>query len=353
MSAALQKYLVFGVLFGGWLAADLWTKRWADRSLADPFHPVPVRMTEADAGKPLVAVLGARMGLSEDEVVSRIGPHLRLLEAPLAMDPHAKVFSAEAPAAVVPGFYVFWRDDADLPPRRVDKYERSLISQWAQIGAPDVAPAEIQRVVRGHLEQIDLTGWLTKRIRTLDEEDVQAIAERRMHAVGVPRVGIERKVAAGEIYLVERYHIDVMGDPTSKGGAWFKLLYAENPGAAFGFLRNLDPQWRQIVFTLLTMVAFVVIGGITYRLPPQARLVNVALAGILAGAVGNFVDRLRFGYVVDFIDMDLHFMHWPTYNVADIGITVGVVLLVADMLFNKESPLAKPKKPQAAEGAKA
>ena len=59
----------------------------------------------------------------------------------------------------------------------------------------------------------------------------------------------------------------------------------------------------------------------------------------MAGAAGNFVDRIRYGYVIDFIDMHLGFMHWPTYNVADIAITIGVVQLVIDIMFNKDSPL--------------
>ena len=71
---------------------------------------------------------------------------------------------------------------------------------------------------------------------------------------------------------------------------------------------------------------------------------NIALVSILAGAAGNFVDRVRYGYVIDFIDMHLGFMRWPTYNVADIAITVGVIVLIGDILFNKDSPLAAPPK---------
>ena len=75
------------------------------------------------------------------------------------------------------------------------------------------------------------------------------------------------------------------------------------------------------------------------RIEARHRMVLVALTAILAGAIGNFIDRIRYGYVIDFIDMFLGSYHWPTYNVADIGISCGVVLLMLDITFNKDSPL--------------
>jgi signal peptidase II len=96
---------------------------------------------------------------------------------------------------------------------------------------------------------------------------------------------------------------------------------------------------RDSLFFSLTLVVFLVILGILIRTEPRHWMVLVALTGVLAGAMGNFVDRIRYGYVIDFIDMDLGFMHWPTYNVADIGISCGVVLLMFDITFNPESPL--------------
>ena len=83
---------------------------------------------------------------------------------------------------------------------------------------------------------------------------------------------------------------------------------------------------------------------IVARLPAHGWLVATAFAGILAGAAGNFIDRVRYGYVIDFIDWDLGFMHWPTFNVADIAISVGVVALLLDLFFNKNSLLATKKK---------
>ena len=103
------------------------------------------------------------------------------------------------------------------------------------------------------------------------------------------------------------------------------------------------------LMTVLFIVAFVVIGSIVGRLPTEGWVVLSGFAGILAGAAGNFIDRLRYGYVIDFIDMDLGFMHWPTYNVADIAIALGVIALLLDLTFNKKSVLAQ-KKPAEARG---
>jgi signal peptidase II len=126
---------------------------------------------------------------------------------------------------------------------------------------------------------------------------------------------------------------------------WFKYRYAENTGAAFGFMRNVEDDVRAMLFLILTIIALIVILTIAWRICENKEnkpvwAVNIALAGILAGAVGNFINRMQYEYVIDFIDMHLGFMHWPTYNVADIGISCGVILLILDMLFNKDSALS-------------
>ncbi len=100
---------------------------------------------------------------------------------------------------------------------------------------------------------------------------------------------------------------------------YFTLTYVTNTGAAFGML----PEGG----TLFTIVALVVVGVILYfyrQLPERVWLVRVALGLQLGGAVGNLVDRIRLGYVVDFLD----FKFWPVFNVADSCIVVGVALLI-------------------------
>ncbi|MBD3305499.1 signal peptidase II [candidate division KSB3 bacterium] len=104
---------------------------------------------------------------------------------------------------------------------------------------------------------------------------------------------------------------------------FFNLTYARNTGAAFGIL-----QGKQ---TLLTVVSVIAIGILVFLLwyeRPERRGFLVALALILGGTCGNFIDRVRQGYVVDFLDVYISRYHWPSFNVADSAITVGVGLLI-------------------------
>ncbi|KYH32566.1 lipoprotein signal peptidase [Moorella mulderi DSM 14980] len=103
----------------------------------------------------------------------------------------------------------------------------------------------------------------------------------------------------------------------------FHLTYVNNPGAAFGLLAYKTP-----VFVSVTLLVAVII-LVAYRfLPPGRILLRLALALMLGGALGNLIDRLRFGYVVDFLD----FRIWPVFNLADIAIVSGVILLCWELL---------------------
>lgn len=130
---------------------------------------------------------------------------------------------------------------------------------------------------------------------------------------------------------------------------FFHLRYAENPGAAWGLLAEAPERFRALFFELVSAgaVAFILLH---YRkLRDDQRLLRIAFALVLGGAVGNLVDRLARGYVIDFIDWhwyDPRFLapmrHWPTFNVADSGITLGVALLFLEALLTKK-PAAEPK----------
>jgi signal peptidase II len=110
------------------------------------------------------------------------------------------------------------------------------------------------------------------------------------------------------------------------------LTYLRNTGAAFGFLAGARSSLRIVFFALISSVA---IGCIVYlirglRPPHKALLISLSL--ILGGAIGNLVDRLRLGEVIDFIDLHWYDIHWPAFNVADSAISIGVVLLFIQML---------------------
>jgi signal peptidase II len=109
---------------------------------------------------------------------------------------------------------------------------------------------------------------------------------------------------------------------------FFNLVLVYNKGAAFSFLSDA-PGWQT---PLLIGFAVVAMGVVSYLLvrSPQRRIVSAGLALILGGALGNVIDRLRFGQVVDFLDFHAAGWHWPAFNVADSAITVGAVLLILD-----------------------
>lgn len=112
----------------------------------------------------------------------------------------------------------------------------------------------------------------------------------------------------------------------------FNIVHVRNPGAAFGFLAGAPPVFRSIFFIAVTAVALLVIAQYLRKARVEERSLIVALALIVGGAVGNLVDRVRFGEVVDFLDVYVGEHHWPAFNVADSAISVGAVLLALILL---------------------
>lgn len=109
----------------------------------------------------------------------------------------------------------------------------------------------------------------------------------------------------------------------------FSLTYIRNTGAAFGMLAQADPTFRIPFFLIIPMVAMVVLGFLYRDLSDSSKLHASALGLITGGAIGNLIDRVRLGYVVDFLDVhykDIY--HWPAFNVADTAICVGVGILI-------------------------
>lgn len=107
---------------------------------------------------------------------------------------------------------------------------------------------------------------------------------------------------------------------------FFNLVLVYNPGAAFSFLSD-QPGWQRSVFIAIATLAS---GWVLYLLAryPHKRLFSFALALILGGAVGNLIDRIVFGAVIDFVDIHVAGYHWPAFNVADSSITCGAALLI-------------------------
>ncbi len=117
---------------------------------------------------------------------------------------------------------------------------------------------------------------------------------------------------------------------------FFNLVYVMNPGAAFGFLAGASETFRFIFFTGITVLAAGLIVYYLVKSSPRNWMLASALALIFGGAAGNLIDRLRFGEVVDFLDVYISTAHWPAFNVADSAITVGAILLIWEMVIHRK-----------------
>lgn len=122
-----------------------------------------------------------------------------------------------------------------------------------------------------------------------------------------------------------RESISVIGD-------FFRLTYIENPGMAFGIQLG-SPAF----FTAFASIASLIIFVYLYRIRQEKFISRFALAIILGGAIGNLIDRFAYGQVVDFLDFGIGDTRWPIFNIADSSVTVGMILLLSIVLFEKET----------------
>ena len=122
----------------------------------------------------------------------------------------------------------------------------------------------------------------------------------------------------------------------------FNLTYLTNTGAAFGMLAGEQGVWRQVFFVGVAVVALAAIGFLYRKLRAASVWYAVALGLIAGGAVGNLIDRLRLGSVIDFLDVYVGVHHWPAFNLADSAITVGVaIFLLINFFFDPTAATSK------------
>jgi len=116
---------------------------------------------------------------------------------------------------------------------------------------------------------------------------------------------------------------------------FFNLVHVRNTGGAFSIFAGADSVWRQSLFIGLTLFVVVILLFAYGKVRPEDRWTRTAYALITGGALGNLVDRLRFGEVVDFLDCFVGAYHWPAFNVADSAITAGALMLAISLLRGK------------------
>jgi signal peptidase II len=130
-----------------------------------------------------------------------------------------------------------------------------------------------------------------------------------------------------------------LGVPVIVVDGFLALTLVRNTGLAFGLLAGIPPGWRWVV-GLLSLVALVVLLRVALRILPSGGWREQSAIGLIfGGAVGNLIDRTRFGAVVDFVDVYVRDWHWPAFNVADSAITVGVAALAIVVMLDR-SPSA-------------
>ncbi len=115
----------------------------------------------------------------------------------------------------------------------------------------------------------------------------------------------------------------------------FNITHVQNPGGAFGILANQSANLRIIVFLLISSLAVGLIFWFYKNTPKTHLWLASAFAMIFGGAIGNLIDRIRFGKVIDFMDFYLGKLHWPAFNIADSAISIGITIYIFHLLFKK------------------
>ncbi|HEY1078612.1 MAG TPA: signal peptidase II [Bdellovibrio sp.] len=143
-----------------------------------------------------------------------------------------------------------------------------------------------------------------------------------------------------KIYVHSHFHL---GESVGVIPNFFNLTYVRNFGAAFGFLADSHPSFREIFFLAMPPIALIIILFILRGVKNDDTKQILALSSIFGGAIGNYIDRLRFRYVIDFLDFHLYNRwSWPAFNIADMAIVGGVgLLLVLMFIENKKKEEAE------------
>ena len=115
----------------------------------------------------------------------------------------------------------------------------------------------------------------------------------------------------------------------------FNITHVQNPGGAFGFLANLSPGLRTIIFLFISSLAVGLIFYFYVKTPQTHAWLAAGFALIFGGAIGNLIDRIRFGVVIDFLDFYIQKYHWPAFNIADSAISAGIGIFLFHLVFKK------------------
>jgi signal peptidase II len=130
-------------------------------------------------------------------------------------------------------------------------------------------------------------------------------------------------------------HHLVLNETVSVIPGFFDLTHIHNPGGAFGFMASVGSTLRKVVFLFFSSLAVGFIFYLYNKTPRTHPWLASGFALIFGGAIGNLIDRIRLGIVIDFLDVYVGRWHWPAFNIADSAITVGIGIFIFHLLFKK------------------
>ncbi len=201
--------------------------------------------------------------------------------------------------------------------------EARLASSNPPIGPPHSFDIEVPTAAKG----TKMVDFLKEDLSWTPGEEVEGIARSRTLVNGERSFDAERVLEGGETLTITSRKAEVIKD-------FFHFRYTRNPGAAFGFLSKQDSPWRRPFFIVVSLLAIGLIFFIFRTVTNDQKLLILALSLIVGGAIGNFIDRIAYGWVIDFIDWHYYREYtWPTFNLADAYISVGVALMAIEIFF--------------------
>jgi signal peptidase II len=208
------------------------------------------------------------------------------------------------------------------------------LDQWTkEIAASRLATQRAGSVDHPIILQVDeedagetVETFLSEEFTSNSPEEIDTIARYSTESMDGARLDPDSQVEPGEPIMVTNRKVVVIP------GYW-DYQYTENPGAAFGLLSDGHEDWRVPFFIIVSLLAVVMILYILKGVMWEQKLMIWGLSFIASGAIGNFIDRIRFGYVIDFIVWKYTDAHrWPTFNIADALICVGVGLMAIELI---------------------
>ncbi len=317
-SNKLLRAVVILAVSAAFFVPDIITKRWAETNLANWNHLLPI--TAASDGMTVGEVVRSRFAEMSDSELDGV---VFQLPEKREIKPTDKVHSLESTIGTsVRSFLVYEKDRRFL--RNVERDDAASVKRMVGRAAPGTDPGQVADKVTGMLASVTVRDFLLERIPSESTSSVDSTIASGLFVVpkdGLKPLDPRAPATVGATYLLAERRVVVVE------GFW-DYSYVENPAGAFSMLHWIDGKLRLGIFLTFGAIALLALGYMLWRPPSDSWFLTVTLGVVLGGALGNFLDRATLTYVVDFIHMYWKDYHWPRYNIADIGITGGVILLI-------------------------